>query len=93
MRELLYTGKFKKDFKTAKQQPEFDEDELNKVVSDLLQDIPLDEKYHDHPLHGKYEGARECHIKPDWLLIYAKDRAGLKLIMMRTGSHSKLFGE
>ena len=92
MRNIEPTAKFKKDYKSIRQQNFFDEEELRNVIGALANDIPLDEKYQDHPLHGKYEGARECHIKPDWLLIYSKDKDKVRLILMRTGTHSKLFG-
>lgn len=92
MRKIEPTGKFKKDYKAIQKQQIFDEEEFKRVVNDLANDVPLDEKYQDHPLHGKYEGTRECHIKPNWLLIYAKDSDKLRLILMRTGSHSTLFG-
>ncbi|MBR5909213.1 MAG: type II toxin-antitoxin system YafQ family toxin [Schwartzia sp.] len=53
--------------------------------------MPLPEKYHDHKLAGNYKGYRECHIAPDWLLIYKTDRAKLILVLTRTGNHSELF--
>lgn len=58
------------------------------VVEILKRRIPLDEKYQDHPHHGKFEGCRECHIRPDWLLIYQK--TGTHIILRRTGNHSDL---
>lgn len=51
----------------------------------------LPHKYQDHPLNGNYAGYRECHISPDWLLIYAKYDEELILVLLRTGSHSDLF--
>ena len=92
MRKLEPTARFKKDYKAIQKQQIFDQAEFNFVVQQLATDIPLAEKYRDHALHGNFEGARECHINPDWLLIYAKDDDGLRLILMRTGSHGKLFG-
>ena len=92
MRKIEPTSRFKKDYKAVKVQPIYDEEEFRSVINKLANDIALEERYHDHALHGKFEGARECHIKPDWLLIYAKDKDGLRLILMRTGSHSKLLG-
>lgn len=53
---------------------------------------PLDEKHRDHALSGTFSGFRECHITPDWLLVYRVDNAQLALILTRTGSHSDLFG-
>ena len=64
---------------------------LDDVVDKLRQGIPLEEKYKDHGLSGKYEGFRECHIKPDWLLIYLIENDILTLTLVDTGSHSDLF--
>jgi mRNA interferase YafQ len=57
----------------------------------MLTREPLAAKHQDHPLKGKYAGYRECHVTPDWLLIYKVDGAKLVLIANRTGSHSELF--
>jgi mRNA interferase YafQ len=87
-----FTGKFKKDYKLAVKRglkPKLLED----VITLLIQEKQLPEKYHDHPLTNskEYKDVRECHIEPDWLLIYKilEDRLILRLI--RTGSHSDLF--
>lgn len=92
MRKIERTKKFKGDFKSAIKQKFFDKRLFEEIVFNLANDIPLDAQYRDHALHGKYEGTRECHIKPDWLLVYAKTKDGLRLILMRTGTHSDLFG-
>ncbi len=68
-----------------------DMSELETVIDTLLAEKPLDEKYRDHDLHGQYEGYRECHIQPDWLLIYIIDKGQAVLVATRTGSHSDLF--
>ncbi|MGN0878564.1 MAG: type II toxin-antitoxin system YafQ family toxin [Oligosphaeraceae bacterium] len=65
--------------------------ELVVVIDLLLTQSPLPMKYHDHPLVGNYEGFRECHIRPDWLLIYTIHHERLVLTCMRTGTHSDLF--
>ena len=65
---------------------------LQELVNLLLQDIPPAERYCDHPLTGKWKGVRECHIQPDWLLIYRKDKATITLVLLETGSHADLFG-
>lgn len=91
MRTIERTTKFKKDFKNVQKQRFFDRELFEEVITKLANDIPLEEKFKDHALEGDYIGTRECHIKPDWLLIYAKDKNGLRLIMMRTGTHSDLF--
>ena len=63
---------------------------LPEVLADLIADVPLPAKYHDHKLSGEWEGYRECHLKPDLLLIYEKpDEKTLRL--ERLGTHSKLF--
>ena len=68
-----------------------DESLLNDIIGKLLDDVPLPEKNRDHQLHGDYEGYRECHITPNWLLIYVKD-TDIKIISLsRTGTHSDLF--
>ena len=64
---------------------------LDDVVDKLRQGIPLEEKYRDHALTGNFEGFRECHIMPDWLLIYRVFEDKLVLSLTRTGSHSDLF--
>lgn len=65
--------------------------ELETVVDRLLDQTPLPEKYRDHPLVGDYAGFRECHVRPDWLLIYMVQADRLVLTCMRTGTHSDLF--
>lgn len=70
--EIKWSGKFKKSYKLAKKRG-LNINLLQEVVGKLAEDIPLEPKYHDHDLHGNYEGFRECHIQPDWLLIYLKE--------------------
>lgn len=88
--ELIFTGKFKKSLKLARKRG-LDITLLEKVVSMLQKDIPLEEKYRDHELKGKYQGFRECHIQPDWLLIYLKEDEVLTLTLVDTGTHADLF--
>jgi mRNA interferase YafQ len=84
-----YTSRFKKDYKRAMKR-NYDIPLIDAVICDLINEIPLDERYKDHALVGDYEGCRECHIKPDWLLIY---QVGNGIIVFeRTGTHSDLFG-
>ena len=64
---------------------------MEKVISLLVNETPLPEIYKDHHLKGDYKGCRECHITPDWLLVYQKNIDDLVLILTRTGSHSDLF--
>ncbi len=65
--------------------------EFQAVVNMLRHDIPLPAKYRDHPLHNNFEGFRECHIKPDFLLLYSLEGDDV-LRLERLGSHSELFG-
>ena len=90
--ELILTGKFKKSLKLAKKRG-LDLKLLDKVITMLQNDIPLEEKYRDHELKGKYQGFRECHIQPDWLLVYRIEDDVLVLTLARTGTHSDLFGK
>jgi mRNA interferase YafQ len=64
---------------------------LDEVLQTLVEEKPLDPRHNDHALTGGYAGFRECHIQPDWLLIYAVDKGNLILVASRTGSHSDLF--
>lgn len=65
--------------------------EFQAVVNTLRHDIPLPAKYRDHALHGEYEGSRDCHVRPDLVLVYKYEGEDL-LILERLGSHSELFG-
>lgn len=87
---LVLTSLFKKDLKAAKKSG-YDLQLLNDVVDTLAMGLPLDEKYRDHKLIGNYQGCRECHITPDWLLIYEIAEDELILYLTRTGTHSDLF--
>ena len=88
--ELILTGKFKKSLKLAKRRG-LNLELLDEVVTMLQKNIPLEEKYRDHELKGKSQGFRECHIQPDWLLIYLKENDVLTLTLVDTGSHADLF--
>ena len=84
------TKSFQKDIKLAKKR-NLNLKELDTVVHSLAREEKLDQKYKDHPLGGDYLGFRECHIKPDWLLIYRVDKKMIELILFRTGTHSDIF--
>jgi len=86
------TTRFKKDVRRIKKQG-LDIGELISVVKVLAGGKPLDEKYQDHSLSGEFKGCRECHIRPDWLLIYEYDHEIMYLYLTRIGSHSDLFGK
>ena len=88
MRELSYSSQFKKDHKRVQKQGK-DLAELNEVITRLVAGETLDEKYKDHPLRGNYVGTRDCHIDPDWLLIYRI--TGNELHLVRMGSHAEVF--
>jgi mRNA interferase YafQ len=92
MRSIEFTHLYLKDLRLARKRG-LPEVELNIIVKKLAKDEFLEPKYQDHPLKGRYFGFRECHIRPDWLLIYKKeDIRNLSLLyLMRTGSHSDLF--
>lgn len=88
--EIKYTTQFKKDVKLAKKQHR-NIDLLFEVIGKLADGKPLDEKYKDHELTGNYAGTRECHVEPDWLLIYEQKEDVLVLMLYRVGTHSSLF--
>ena len=90
MLTLHTTSQFRKDYKLAKKRG-YNLSLLEEVLTTLLEGQILDAKYHDHALTGNYLGFRECHILPDWLLIYAIDNGTLILTASRTGTHSDLF--
>lgn len=87
---LKPTSQFKKDLKLMKKRGN-DLTLLEEVLSLLADGKPLAEKYRNHTLTGDFVGCSECHIKPDWLLIYEYDEEILYLYLLRTGSHSDLF--
>ncbi len=84
------TGQFKKDFKLAKKQHK-DINSLKQTINKLANGETLPPQYKDHPLSGNWKGYRECHIEPDWLLIYYYDDNILVLTLTRVGTHSELF--
>ncbi|MBA3018668.1 MAG: type II toxin-antitoxin system YafQ family toxin [Desulfobacteraceae bacterium] len=85
---IHYTTQFKRDYKRIKKQNK-DLDKLRVVIEKLAACKRLDSKYKDHQLFGNWKGHRDCHIEPDWILIYRTDND--KLFLERTGSHSELF--
>ena len=91
MLELRFTSKFKKDYKRLKRQGK-DLAKLEATLEMLVRGEALSESMRDHSLGGTYRGHRECHIEPDWLLIYRIDEGGLVLVATRTGSPSDLLG-
>lgn len=90
MLKIKYHSKFKKDIKTIKKR-NYDLSKLQKVIEILAEEKTLPAKYKNHSLTGIYQDFRECHILPDWLLIYRIDKDILTLVLSRTGTHSDLF--
>ena len=90
MLDLVMTIQFRKDLKRINKRGK-DLSLLKDVLQTLREEQALEEKYHDHALTGNYIGFRECHIQPDWLLVYAINKEELILTASRTGSHSDLF--
>ncbi len=90
MLEIVLSNRFKKDLKLAKKRG-YNLERLDDIVNKLQNQEPLPEKNRDHSLSGDYIGFRECHIQPNWLLIYRIDDEELILLLFRTGTHSDLF--
>lgn len=88
MRTFSRTGQFKKDVKRAQKRGK-KMDKLIQVIDLLIEGNPLPSEYKDHPLRGDFAGSRDCHLEPDWLLIYTLE--GNHLRLERTGTHSDLF--
>jgi mRNA interferase YafQ len=88
VRTFSRTGQFKKDVKRAQKRGKKME-KLIRVLDLLIEGNPLPPEYKDHPLRGDFAGSRDCHLEPDWLLIYTLE--GNHLRLERTGTHSDLF--
>jgi len=93
MNETIYevkeTSQFKKDYRLAKRRGQ-NIQLLKDIIIQLANDQPLPEKNRDHALAGDWKGFRECHVTPDWLLVYKKENDVLVLTLTRVGSHSDL---
>ncbi|MCD8117191.1 MAG: type II toxin-antitoxin system YafQ family toxin [Oscillospiraceae bacterium] len=90
MYEIVPSGRFRKDYRFAVKRG-YNMNLLAEVVDMLAEGKSLDAKYRDHTLSGKYNGVRECHITPDWLLVYEVRESELVLLLLRTGTHSDIF--
>ncbi|MCC5790160.1 MAG: type II toxin-antitoxin system YafQ family toxin [Opitutales bacterium] len=88
MKAVIQTSQFKRDVKRLKKRGK-DLGKLGDVIKLLAANKTLDEKYRDHPLIGKWSGSRDCHVEPDWILIYRNNSDSL--FLERSGSHSDLF--
>jgi len=84
------TSQFKKDYKRSMKRG-MSVEKLDKAIELLAMDGFLPLNYNDHPLTGDKKGLRECHIEPDWLLVYEIDHGILVLVLISTGTHSDLF--
>ncbi len=90
--DIIWTNQFKKDYKQALKR-HLNIDLLDDIIRKLASNEPLPDKNKDHFLTGNWNGYRECHIQPDWLLIYRIEDNMLILTLARTGTHSDLFGK
>lgn len=90
MLDVVFSSRFRRDLKAISKRG-LDLSLLTAVVDKLAAREPLEAKNKDHALTGDYIGFRECHIQPDWLLIYRIDEGELFLMLSRTGTHSDLF--
>lgn len=90
MLKIRYSSRFKKDFKAIIKRG-YNVKLLEEVLNLLVQEKALPQKYLDHTLAGNYADHHECHITPDWLLIYKIEKDILTLSLTRTGTHSDLF--
>jgi mRNA interferase YafQ len=88
MRTPVYTKRFEKDLKLMVKRG-FNPERIKLIIRKLIDEIPLERKYRDHPLIGNFKDRRECHIAPDWLLIYRFEEN--TIIFERTGTHDDLF--
>jgi mRNA interferase YafQ len=88
IRQIEYTGQFKRDLKKAKKRGK-DMQKIKEPLRLLIEEEPLPPVYRDHPLTGNWSGYRDLHIEPDWLLIYRVSENVIRF--ERTGSHSDLF--
>ena len=84
------SNQFRKDLRLAAKRGK-NIDKINKIIKALANGETLDLKYRDHTFTGEYSGLRECHIEPDWLLVYQIDEGMVMLLLSRSGTHSDLF--
>ncbi|HCS39196.1 MAG: type II toxin-antitoxin system RelE/ParE family toxin [Anaerolineaceae bacterium] len=89
MKKIIHAGKFDRDLKRMVRRGA-DIEKLFEVVARLTNGQALDPRHEDHPLHGKLVDKRDCHISPDWVLIYSVDKD--VVVLYRTGTHAELYG-
>ena len=90
MLRISFSAAFKKDYRLMKRR-RYDMSALDNTIAMLAREEKLPESYRDHALIGKYKGCRECHIGPDWLLVYEIKQQNILLHLTRTGTHSDIF--
>lgn len=90
--DVAWTGQFKKDYKLARKK-NLNIELLDAIIRKLSRGEDLPQENRDHALSGNWSGYRECHVQPDWLLIYRIEEGLLILTLTRTGTHSDLFGK
>jgi len=90
MRTPIFTNKFQKELKKCKSRG-LNTNEIGDIMAKLIEDEPLEARNKNHPLSGDFAGCYECHIRPDWLLVYMLDNEANTVIFLRTGTHSDLF--
>lgn len=88
--KVVMSNQFRKDLRLAAKRGK-NIDKINKIIKALANGGTLDLKYRDHTITGEYSGLRECHIEPDWLLVYQIDEGMVMLLLSRSGTHSDLF--
>ncbi len=91
MLTIIRLNQFKRDVKKLTRSGSKDIEKLKDIINKLVNEQKLDIKYRNHPLSKNWKDHLECHIEPDWLLIYRIDKKCKELILVRTGSHSELF--
>lgn len=92
MYQPIHTKQFNRDVKSIQKSGSKDIEKLKEVIRILIEGEKIDPSYRDHPLKGNFKDRRECHIKPDWLLVYKIVKDEKIIIFERTGSHSDIFG-
>lgn len=90
MLDLIVTKAYKRSYKLMARRG-YDMSLLDEVIAVLREEMELAPKYRDHALHGKHNGYRECHVEPDWLLVYLIRKNALTLTLIETGTHSDIF--
>lgn len=90
MRTPIFTNKFKRELKKCKSRG-LDTDDIAKIMEKLIKNEPLEPRNKNHPLNGEFIGCFDCHIHPDWILVYMFDDKENTVTFLRTGTHADLF--